>query len=302
LMATVERTDMAPTIICVVEKRTAEAVIATAGGLARDLGARVVLAHIRPEPVLNSPDRTERARALAAARGREILHQAVQLLPSGVDTDERVELGGAVEQLSAIADERRAALIVIGSHHRPSLFSTRRATVSRKLAREAPCPVVIVSQSERPQASTVIAGVDGTDRSARAALFARELANDIGDRLLLVHSHDSLEPVTIHAGGAGEAGVSVPEPIWDALGHSGNGAGLVVGGAPPAHALQAVAARENARLIVIGAGSDDGAGALLRGSVAAQLPRLAPCPVVVVPDRASQGLRQAATTENRLAA
>jgi nucleotide-binding universal stress UspA family protein len=301
---------MEPTIICAVEKRTAEAVVGTAGELARHLGARVVVVHIRPEPALNSPDRRERARHLTASEGRETLQEVERLLPDGVRVHERVALGEAGEQLSAVAGELHAALIVVGRDHHTPLFSLRRGSVSQKLAREAPCPVVIVSGSprlQRDQANratpwTVIAGVDGTEESTNATLFAKDLADRLGDRLLLVHAHPSPAAFTIHAGGPGEAGVSIPDSIWEALGHSGNGAGFVVGGAPPAHTLQAVAAREKARLIVIGAGSDDGPGALLRGSVSAQLPRLATCPVVIVPKRAAAPVRHAAAPEVRRAA
>jgi nucleotide-binding universal stress UspA family protein len=265
-----------PTIIFAVEQGTADRVARTGGQLAQDLGACVVLVHVREDPpVFNSKPERERARNRARRRGQEILQRAYDIPPSGMHAHHRVELGVAMNQLSEIASELDAALIVVGTRGRGPLVSALLGSVSQTLARKAPCPVMIVPArasvgSPAPAAdspgerSTIIAGVDGSDHSSAAAGFARKLADSLGDRLVIVPSHAT--------------------PV------------------PPAHALQAVSARESARLIVIGADHGDNLRYPLSGSVAGQLPRLAPCPVIVLPEGATATLDAAGGTEARLAA
>lgn len=113
-------------------------------------------------------------------------------------------------------------------------------------------------------ASTIVAGLDDSPESPVAAAFARELAQGLDDQLLIVRTHAA--------------------------------------GAPPAYALQAIAAEERARLMVIGARHGDRTRFPLSGSVVSQLPRLAPCPFVVVPEGADATLGRAGEAEARRAA
>ena len=76
-----------------------------------------------------------------------------------------------------------------------------------------------------------------------AAHFAGQLAERLGDRLLIVRPNAAADP--------------------------------------PASALQAISASEDARMIVI---EGDGARFPLGSSLAARLPWLARCPVIVVPE------------------
>lgn len=85
---------MAQTIVIGIEPGTAERVAWVGGELARGLGARVVLAHVRSDPSrLRSPGDRERARHLSARRGHETLERPRAALPPEVEVEERVELG-----------------------------------------------------------------------------------------------------------------------------------------------------------------------------------------------------------------
>lgn len=267
---------MTPTIVCAIEPRTAERVAHAGGELARGLGARLVLAHVREDPPLfNSSMDRERARNRNRRRGRAVLRRAHDALPAGLDADERVEVGVAVTGLTEIVEEVGAALIVVGTRGRGRLASAFLGSVSQTLVRQAPCPVMIVPDNQSadtprrfddtpPERSTIVAGVDGSAESSEATRLARELAERLGDRLVIVPTHAAAEP--------------------------------------PAHALQAVSAREQARLIVIGSGHGDGVRFPLASSVATQLPRLAPCPVIVIPERATATIDDAGGPEARRAA
>lgn len=246
---------MTPTIVIGVEQRSAERVARIGGELAAEIGARVVLTHVREDVApSNSKSQRERARHRSRRRVHEILQRASDALPPTVDVDERLKVGGVADQLNEIADDVDATLIVVGSRGRGRLASALFGSVSRALARDASCPVMIVPDAapvDAPQANgdapdgraTIIAGVDGSKESTVAVYFAGQLAERLGDRLLVVRPNAAADP--------------------------------------PAHALKAISASEDARMIVIGG---DRARFPLGSSLAARLPRLARCPVIVVPE------------------
>ena len=254
---------MDPTILLAIGERTVDRVARTGGELANALGARLVLAHVRGG-----------GRSFNSSSGHEILDRAHEALPAAVEP-ERVEVGTPAHRLAELASEVGAALIVAGTRGRGRLASALRGSVSRTLVRRASCPVLIVSDRApvtdpaspgfaTDERSTIVAGLDDSPESPVAAAFARELAQGLDDRLLIVRTHAA--------------------------------------GAPPAYALQAIAAEERARLMVIGARHGDRTRFPLSGSVVSQLPRLAPCPFVVVPEGADATLGRAGEAEARRAA
>ena len=197
---------MTPTIVIGVEQRSAERVARTGGELAAEIGARVVLTHVREDvPASTSKSQRERAHHHSMRRADEILQRATEALPPTVDADERLKIGGVADQLGEIADDVGATLIVVGSRGRGRLASALFGSVSRALARDAPCPVMIVPDDapvdgSRPTddvpdgRATIVAGLDGSEQSTVAAHFARELAERLGDRLLVVRPNAAVEP------------------------------------------------------------------------------------------------------------
>ena len=265
---------MTPTVVIGVEQRRAERVAHVGGELAVELGARVVLTHVREDvPPSNSKSQREPARHRSRRRIHEILQRAKDALPPTVDADERLKIGGVANQLGETADDTGASLVVVGSRSRGPLASALLGSVSRALARDARCPVMIVPDGvpvDRPRPigdaphghATIIAGVDGSEQSSVAARFAGQLADRLGDRLVVVRPHAAADP--------------------------------------PANTLQAISASEDARMIVIGV--DDGARFALGSSLATRLPRLARCPVIVVPEGAAATLADLPEAEMRRAA
>jgi nucleotide-binding universal stress UspA family protein len=283
-----------PTVICAIEETTADSVVSAGGELAEALGAPVVVfAHIRRDPPLfNSRADHERARHTSRRQGHAILRRARRSLTSGVEVEERVEFGPVVDALTAIADETAGALIVAGSRRRGTIAAAVLGSVSRTLGRVAPCPVLIAAEPA-PGASrrlgpagshsTVIAGVDGSERSVKVTALAGKIADRLGDRLLLVHAHEATGTPPVVIGPAGKE-ISTPTALTEVLARAGDSASLIVENGRPASVLQRVCARQEARLIVIGAGRNDGMRSLLADSVAQQLPGLAPCPVLILPE------------------
>jgi nucleotide-binding universal stress UspA family protein len=264
-----------PTIMLAVEQGTTERVASIGGRLAQELGTRVLLAHVRKDPALfNSKMDRERARNRAMRRGRQVLDAACATLPDGLEVDSTVQLGVPADELSQLATKAGAALVVTGTRGRGPFTSALLGSVSRELVRGAPCPVMIVPDGAatgafdsrvcgRENRSTVIAGVDGSERSSAAAGLARRIADRLDDQLLIVPLQSTEDP--------------------------------------PAHVMQAIAASEKARVIVI---SEDCCGARrfpLMPPVQ-QLLRLAPCPVIVLGDGAATTLGAPDAIEPRQAA
>jgi nucleotide-binding universal stress UspA family protein len=124
---------VARTIVIAVEPDTGGRVASIGVDLARTLGARLVLAHMQKD--LHS----ERS-------GRQVLDGWSTALPPDVDVEKRVEHGGVASKLGDVANEVGAGLIVLGPRRRGPLASALLGSISQSLAREAPCPVMIVPE------------------------------------------------------------------------------------------------------------------------------------------------------------
>jgi len=122
---------------------------------------------------------------------------------------------------------------------------------------------------------TIICGIDGSP-SARAALrVAARLADELGARLVAVHVLDRLAdvgpaPVWLAANALYE---EAPDTRAEARGEVGD----------VAERLAAVAAEEDAGMIVLGARSRGRSRGLLRARCAAELGELTSVPVLVAP-------------------
>jgi nucleotide-binding universal stress UspA family protein len=285
---------MEPTIVCAVDTKTPDEVVRVAGRLATQLDAHLMLVHVQADPPLlpGSVEDRERARHAKNEGGLEILRLAGEVLPYGLSVEYRSELGPVVGRLSRVAEDAGALLLVAGARRRGALVTSLMGSVSHELSRHAPCPVLIVPSADasgEPDAetqwangSTVVVGIDGSEESVAAAAFADELAHAFGDELLLAHGHDAPGRIPRDVADGDAADDHVPAVLRDALGRVTREARYLVGHGPAAHVLPDVAARERARMIVIGNQEHHGFRPVQPAAVTAQLPRLAPCPVLVV--------------------
>jgi nucleotide-binding universal stress UspA family protein len=225
----------------------AEAVTDTASWLASALDKRLLVVHAVEEPV---------------GEAEELLESMRSRLPSA---DMRLVEGSPAERLAEVADDEDAELLVVGSRGRGALSSAVLGGVSRRLARDARCPVVVVP----PAASigggegAVVCGVDGSGHAVTAARVAGRLAERLGGRLVVVHALQDLQavrsypgarpstpPVTGQADAVRRQADSIVEEAVGALDVDVEVTGLVESG-PPAGVLAAVADRENASLVVV---------------------------------------------------
>lgn len=119
-------------IVCGVDgSKAAAAVAVTAAGLARALDVSLTL--VSADAPHMHGDWSQEALRAASARARE-----------APKIDCVVAVGDAAQELARVAFEHDAALLVVGSRGRGPVRSAMVGSVSARLTRLAPCPVVIV--------------------------------------------------------------------------------------------------------------------------------------------------------------
>jgi nucleotide-binding universal stress UspA family protein len=130
------------------------AALAVASRLARQLDARLVLAHVGHPAYLSSgpyamaghlgPTLRGTADIEAELRAGEALLEQVAQATRLEDAERRVLTGVAAERLADLADDEAAELIVVGSRGRGAFRSAFLGSVSNSLVGVARCPVLIV--------------------------------------------------------------------------------------------------------------------------------------------------------------
>lgn len=111
---------------------------------ARDCGARLILLHVAPVPVLVYgegvvPPQPEDYREQL----EEELHRLVPPDPS-IPVEHRFREGDPVAEILAEAEESSADLIVMGTHGRTGLGRLLMGSVAEQVVRRASCPVLTV--------------------------------------------------------------------------------------------------------------------------------------------------------------
>jgi nucleotide-binding universal stress UspA family protein len=189
---------------------------------------------------------------------------------------------------------------------RDGCVSTRRSA-DQLLERAAPQPesgvISNLSTAQPPPARRIVCGVDGSEQARHAASAALRLADRLGAQLTLVHvtptrSVDPVDrfPFGVDPGAFGrptELAFSEAEAAFDSLSSDVAAASLEreVRLGQPAAVLAQVAADCDAELIVVGSRGRGAWRSAVLGSVSSDVARLAPCPVMIVPERAAESQR-----------
>jgi nucleotide-binding universal stress UspA family protein len=133
-------------IVCAVDESTgaAEAII-VASGLSKNLGLRLVLAH-----VVDGRSNGVAVDGVEAQRGgHRLLERIARAHSLEAEVDHRSEVGDRASELSRIAAEEAAAVIVVGSRSRSRRRRSLISRLSGELRSTAPCPVVVVPPRPR---------------------------------------------------------------------------------------------------------------------------------------------------------
>ena len=276
--------------------------------VARWYGARITALHVYPigvpsaamapgtplviEPlVLSPPDREQLRKELAAFADAE--------RGGGVPIDISVAEGRVWREIISSAESLPADLLVLGTHGRTGFERLILGSVTEKLLRKAPCPVLTVGAGQ-PDAvpaapgvfTRILCGVDFSEASLRALEWAISLAEEADAELLVAHVLDlsgfpGVDGMPLLDTGAYRLSYQawaldrLRRIVPDSVREYCRVEELVAEGRPHQQILR-VARERGSDLVVLGAA---GHGALERafvGSTAQHVVRAAPCPVLTV--------------------
>jgi nucleotide-binding universal stress UspA family protein len=269
--------------------------LALAALLGRALGEPLIVACVYPPPdnTIGLTGADTGAEADFRSRAEHTAAEGRAALPHGLDASTAAVLGGSAAQgLHDLAESERPAAIVLGSSHRGALGRVLAGSVASRLFSAAPCPVAIAPRGSAGSETTVLrlvgVGFDDNPESWNALQRAAALGVAAGARLRLIHA---VQPVIAppmapeeserltrelrahHELALRRATLSVSKELQAE-------ARLVVGDAVRVlddeghHGLD---------LLVLGSRGYGPLRRVLLGSVASEVVRLAPCPVMVVP-------------------
>lgn len=174
-------------------------------------------------------------------------------------------------------------LVCMDTHSRTALAEIALGSVSEGVLRGSTAPVLLVGPRvprTEMACKRIVAGIDGSELASRAAFVAADLATRLSAELLLVEvlsapvpaGGDVLETADLH-----RLAAALPVPAsYDAL-HGPN----------PAKAILDAIEGEDGTIVALGTHGRTGLHRLTAGSVALDIVRHAPCPVLVVPQPAA---------------
>jgi nucleotide-binding universal stress UspA family protein len=268
---------MARRIVCGIDQAAGSRHAASiAARLARDLDSRTLLLQ-----VIEAGGLLGRLRLARTRRIRRSLKAVADehCFPEG--TDIAAETGDPASTLMDVADREDAELVVVAAGGQSTVSAAPLGSVSTTLMRDARCPVVVVPPGavapvDAEGMSSVVCGVGGEETDARLLRLAHDLANRLGGELHAVHAY---APRPVHAA-TREAPDRVRETalresaeqrLARALEEAGVDAEGSVLPLPAAEALERVAERHTAGLIVVGSRGRGKVGSFAPGSVPTRL-------------------------------
>ena len=265
--------------------------------IARCYGARVTALHVIPTivafgpptgeglypPMVFSPEDLRQFRDELAAFARGC---------GAADVETEVAEGSVSGVIEEFARDLPADLVVMGTHGRSGFERLLLGSVTEKILRKAPCPVLTVPAQNTAAApvplTRVLCAIDFSPASRRALTLAQSLAGESGAKLCVMHV---LEPVSVFepvASGGPAASADVRrearyrlERLIDSDTRAFTDVVEVVVAGKPYQEILRVAGEQHADLIVIGAhGGARGLPAF--GSTTSHIVRTAQCPVLTV--------------------
>jgi len=200
------------------------------------------------------------------------------------------------------AEEKKADLIVLGTHGRRGLGRWVLGSVAEEVLRLADCPVLTVKEQAEPKPPArfrhILVPIDFSPCSLRALTLARQLAGRFGSRLTLLHVVEQVVLPSFYIPGA--PGVfphnvealegSAEKELRQLMETTPEGEPEVpfevrVISAPAAQGIAETATEAGCDLIVLATHGLTGVERLILGSTAERVVRRSPCPVLTLGGR-----------------
>lgn len=273
---------------------------AEAIALSKQFDAKVIFVHVIPilpteHPVI--------ARGIYSDVGWHTIDQLEAELNSRLDqfvaehavgahVEKLLVQGDPATRIIAVAEERKADIIVLPTHGYGPFRRFLLGSVTSKVLHDAKCPVLTGVHTEaQPQASDgsykrIACAVGLTEHSESVLRWAWELTQSCGGELTVIHAAPYLEQAMAY-------GEWFPTDLRESvLAHANKGVDKLlekvgcraekhVADAIPVNYVGEVAAKSNADILVIGRSAHQGVLGRLRSDAYAMI-REAPCPVISI--------------------
>ena len=205
--------------------------------------------------------------------------------------------GSPAVEILRYAAEAEADLLVLGTHGRTGFERFMVGSVTEKVLRKAPCPVLTVprhseGQPERPVFGRILCGADFSEASDRAVGYALSLAQEANGRLTLLHVVDWMPDKNFakypQFDDAGYRQVIIREArrqleaLVPAEARNWCEPDLRISCGKPYREILRIAAEDQSDLIVLGAHGHGPIDHMLFGSTTEHVVRQAPCPVLTI--------------------
>jgi nucleotide-binding universal stress UspA family protein len=160
-----------------------------AAGLARSLGAELLLLYVVDDDQPASLMEAEHREALALLRGRA---SELAELTHGTTLRILVEAGDAFDGIIRAAEAQEANLVVLGAHRRGPLGGIFAGTTAERVMRYGSRPVLLVNRPPAGPYRRILAAADLDEDSARALRTAASLGLLDGTDLTVLHAFQAL--------------------------------------------------------------------------------------------------------------
>ena len=211
-----------------------------------------------------------------------------------VSISEVVKQGNIVESINEHARDIRADLIVMGTHGRQGIDHAIMGSVTEKIVRTAPCPVVTLRENpKRKKTKNILFTTDFSEYSFLALPFALNIARKFKAKLYQVYV---VEPFVNDPANPNnhfpddrlfEKVENSAYDLFNTLNKESENSGIeinqevITGFAPHADIVEYVK-KQAIDLIVIATHGHSGIKHMLLGSTTARIVRYAPCPVLSI--------------------
>jgi nucleotide-binding universal stress UspA family protein len=248
--------------------------------------ARVVLLRVVPERELGA---ARGADPVAAARA-ELEEQARALRAQGAQAETRVLAGDPAERVLSAAAEIRPDLIALSTHGRSGPSRWIRGSTAERILRGSSFPTVVANprglDCKETRFAKILVALDGSEQASSILPQVVELAKLYDAEVTLLNAIETLVgdfspgDLAVAAWNDAEAFLEAERAkLQDELPASRLKIKVVPG--PAAAAIVDVAAEMKADLLALTTHGRTGASRWLWGSVAEQVVRHAPCPLLV---------------------
>jgi nucleotide-binding universal stress UspA family protein len=218
-----------------------------------------------------------------------------------------VRHGRPFHEISDLAVQLGAGLIVLATHGRRGIEHIMRGSTAEKVVRHSRTPVLVVRGDTKPeidpatgqiQVQRILVPVDLSECAQKAASYAAQFGAKLGADLLLLHVLEAqtvvpnaLEVATADWPQVEERALAAAEEKLGAFADSlpliGINAESAVEVGIPAEVLVAETETGDIDLVITSTHGHTGLKHVLLGSTAEKLVRLAACPVLVVPSHSA---------------